>query len=274
MAVVLYGTIGLFLRRVTLPSELVAMCRGFIGAIFVLGYMKVRHEEVHRPALRKNLHWLIISGICLGLNWVFLFAAYMETTVAVASLCNYLAPAMVVLIAPVVLREKLNIRKLPCVLVSLMGVILVSDVLSGEKGNQKGVLLGLLAAACFVGIVLCNRRITGISAMEKAVVQLFVSALTILPYVIIHNYGKVLGFDIHSILITLMLGVIHTGVAYCFYFSGVGTLPVQTVAVLGYLEPVISVLCSTLLLHEPLSVIGWLGAAMVILAAAVSEIMP
>lgn len=273
-AVVLYGTIGLFLRHVSFPSELVAMCRGIIGSIFIFLYLRIRGPKPDTVAIKNNLSWLVLSGICLGLNWIFLFAAYIETTVAIASLCNYLAPAMVVLIAPAVLHEKLDLRKLPCVFVSLLGVALISGVLDGQKGSSKGIILGLLAAAGFVGIVLCNRQLMGISAMDKAIVQLVVSAATILPYVIIHNRGTVIGFDLSSVLITLMLGILHTGVAYCLYFSGMGTLPVQTVAVLGYLEPVVSVLCSVLLLNEPLSLWGWLGAVLVIGAAAVSEIMP
>ena len=69
-----------------------------------------------------------------------------------------------------------------------------------------------------------------------------------------------------------MLGVLHTGVAYCLYFSGMAYLPVQTVAVLGYLEPVVSVLTSALLLAEPLSFTGWIGSALVIVSAALSEL--
>ncbi len=273
-AVVLYGTIGLFLRNVSLPSELVAMCRGIIGSVCVSLYMHFSNRKIDLSAIGNNIVWLILSGICLGLNWIFLFAAYLETTVAVASLCNYLAPAMVVLIAPAVLKEKPDLRKLPCVAASLLGVALVSGVFEGDGGSRKGVILGLLAAACFVGIVLCNRKLRNISAMDKAVVQLAISALTILPYVLINNRITELRLDMTSILITLMLGVVHTGVAYCLYFSGIGSLPVQTVAVLGYLEPVISVLCSAFLLNEPLSLPGWIGAVLVIAAAVISEIIP
>jgi drug/metabolite transporter (DMT)-like permease len=70
-----------------------------------------------------------------------------------------------------------------------------------------------------------------------------------------------------------MLGVLHTGVAYCLYFSGMGSLPVQTVAILGYLEPVVSVLCSAFFLREAMGVSGWIGAVLIIGAAVVSETM-
>ena len=270
-AVVLYGTIGMFLRYVDLPSEIVALCRGSIGALFIFLYQKSRHQVIDREAIRRNLFWLLLSGICLGLNWIFLFAAYIQTTVAIASLCNYMAPAIVVLIAPLLLHEPLEKRKLPCVAAALVGIILVSGVWNGSVGSISGVIMGLAAALCFVGIVICNRKIHDIDAMDKSVVQLAVSALTILPYVLVRNFHASLQWTLPSVLIILMLGAIHTGVAYCLYFSGMGSLPVHTVAILGYLEPVVSVLCSALFLHESMGPAGWAGAVLIIGAAVLSE---
>ncbi len=272
LSVVLYGTIGMFLRFVNLPSELVAMCRGIIGSIFILLFLATRHQRPDTAAIRKNLKWLIASGICLGLNWIFLFAAYTTTTVAIASLCNYMAPVIVILAAPIFLREKLEVKKLPCVMVAFIGIVLVSGVLSGERANGPGIALGLLAAAAFVAIVICNRKLKDISSYDKAVMQLAVSAVTILPYFLIHNAGETLTPDLRSVAIVLMLGIVHTGFAYCLYFSGLGSLPVQTIAVIGYLEPVISILLSAFFLREKMTLWGWVGAVLIIAAALVSEL--
>ena len=209
-----------------------------------------------------------------GLNWIFLFAAYMETTVAVASLLNYMAPVIVILIAPAVLRERLDKRKLLCVAAAFAGILLVSGVWNGSVGSPAGIFLGLMAAVCFVVIVICNRFLRDIRALDRAVVQLAVSALTILPYALIRNRGGLPAPDVRSFLIVLVLGLIHTGLAYCLYFSGMGTLPVQTVAILGYLEPVVSVLCSAFFLKEAMGPVGWIGAALIIGAAVVSETLP
>ena len=271
-AVVLYGTIGLFLRYISLPSEIVALCRGAIGSVFILLYQRIRHQKVDIKGIRDNLRWLILSGIFLGLNWIFLFAAYMTTSVAIASLCNYMAPVIFILIAPIALHESLDKRKLPCVAAAFVGIILVSGVVGGGSvGNISGVIMGLFAALCFVALLICNRKIQDISALDKSTVQLAISALTILPYVLIKNHGTKLVWDQRSTMIILMLGIIHTGFAYCLYFSGVGSLPVQTIAILGYLEPVVSVICSAIFLHEPLGINGVIGAVLIIGAAVVSE---
>ncbi len=273
VAVVLYGTIGMLLRFVEYPSELVALCRGSIGSVFIILYLRTRHKRPDRDAIRRNILWLAISGICLGLNWIFLFAAYTHTTVAIASLCNYVAPVLVIMATPVLLREPLNKRKLPCVFVAFLGIILVSGVWNGAAGNMFGAFMGVAAAVCFVFIVVCNRKLRDISAYDRSIVQLAISALTILPYVIVRNHGTVMTWDTRSVLIILMLGIIHTGAAYCLYFSGLGSLPVQTVAILGYLEPVVSVLCSAILLREPMGPAGWIGGVLILGAALVSEMI-
>lgn len=273
-AVVLYGTIGVFLRYVSLPSEFVAMCRGSIGAIFILIYMLIRHRHLDYKAIRANLLLLIISGVSLGLNWIFLFSAYTQTTVAIASLCNYMAPVIVIIIAPLLLKEVLNKKKLFLVALAIIGIFFISIVPNRSVVNISGVFLGLLAALFFVIIVICNRKLSGIDPLERALVQLVISALTILPYFLIHNQGVKLDFDFKSVIIIIMLGALHTGFAYCLYFSGMAKLPVQSVAVLGYLEPVVSVLCSVFLLNEKMTLLGWIGSVLIVVSALLSEILP
>lgn len=274
MATVLYGTIGLFLRYVKLPSEAVALYRGILGALTLLLFRLLRKERPDAGAIRNNLLWLLLSGVGLGLNWIFLFAAYVNTTVAIASLCNYMAPILVICLTPLVLKEKLDLRKIPCILAALVGMVLVSGVIGGGIVGPSGVVFGLLGACCFVGIVFCNRKLRDISPFDRALVQLAVSALTVLPYVLIKNKGLPLPGDLKSGLIVLMLGVLQTGVAYCLYFSGMANLPLQSVAILGYIEPVVSVLCSVLFLKEPLGWYGWIGAVLILAGAVISEIIP
>jgi len=275
-AVAIYGTIGMVLRYISIPSELVVFCRGALGAFFIWLYRRARGKRVEKSAVRRNLPWLLLSGVALGLNWVFLFAAYRRTTVAVASLCNYTAPMIVLFLSPLLYREKLTARKLVCVAASFVGIVLISDVLSGrpEDMNLPGIALGLAAALGFVGILLCNKKLRDISAYDKAIVQLAVSAVTALPYVLLHNRGGSIVWDGRSVWLTLLLCVFHTGVAYCLYFGSLSDIPVQTIAVWGYVEPVVSVLCSALILREAMSPLGWLGSALILGAAVASELSP
>lgn len=273
-AVVLYGTIGPMTRFIHIPSEVVVLMRGSFGSALVLLFQLSQGRRPDAKAIRENLGWLIASGICLGLNWVFLFAAYAYTTVAIASLCNYMAPIIVIAISPFVFREHIGPRRLACIVAAFVGIMLVSDLPAGISGgvDLTGAGLGLAAALAFVGIVICNKRIGEVDAFDKVIVQLAASAATVLPYVLISDGGIPLGgADVLSYVLLAVLVVVQTGVAYIFYFGSMGLLPVQEIALLGYLEPVISVLGSALVLHEPLGLAGAIGAALVIIAAAAGE---
>ena len=94
-----------------------------------------------------------------------------------------------------------------------------------------------------------------------------------LIYAVAVNLGKEIHVDLRSVLIILMLGVLHTGIAYCYYFDGMARPPLTTYAVLGYFEPVVSVLCSVFLRHEKMTMGGLCGTVMIIAAALMSELL-
>ena len=275
ISIILFGTIGYLLRFVTVPTDIVVFFRASIGFVTLLVIMKLRRIHPDWEAIRSNLFKLILSGACLGLNWVFLFAAYKHTTVAIASLCNYMAPMIIILIAPFVLGERISGRKLVCVLAALIGILSISGVFSGESGraNPVGILFGLAGALGFVGLAVLNRKIKGMVFYDRSMIQLASAAVVALIYAVAANIGKPVEVNLRSVLIILMLGVLHTGVAYCFYFDGLARLPLTTYAILGYLEPVMNVLCSVILLREKMGPAGAAGTVMIIGAALASELI-
>lgn len=273
LAMIIYGTIGLVLRWTDLPSEILVLARGTIGSVFILCYVLLRGKKPSAAAIKNNFGWLVLGGISLGLNWISLFAAYRFTTVAIASLCNYMAPMIVIFLSPLLFKEKLTAKKLLCVAAAALGICLVSGAFSGDlaAANLKGVLFGMGAAICFVGILISNKKTHDISQFDKVIVQLAISAVVILPYVLVMNVGKHIDFGTMDIVWMITLAIVHTGIAYCFYFGSMAVLPMQTVALWGYLEPVVSVLCSALILAEPLGITGVIGSVLVLSAAMISE---
>ena len=120
-AMFIFGTIGLFVRWIPMPSSVIALARGLIGTIFLLAVIAIKKESLSRTSIQKNFRWLLISGILLGFNWILLFESYNYTSVAVSTLCYYMAPILIILISPLALQERLTMRKLLCVLASLGG---------------------------------------------------------------------------------------------------------------------------------------------------------
>ena len=276
MAVLLYGTIGPLTRFIQLPSEVIVLVRGSCGALVVLLYQLAQGRKPDIAAIRDNLGWLLASGVSLGLNWVFLFAAYAHTSVAIASLCNYMAPIIVIAISPIVFGERIGPRRLACIVAALIGIMLVSDLPTAVSGgvDLTGTVLGLAGAIGFVGVVVCNKHIGDVDAFDKVVVQLAISAAVVLPYVLVTDGTiPISGADPLSYALLAVLVAVQTGLAYVFYFGSMGYLPVQEIALLGYIEPVVSVLGSALVLNEPLGIAGVVGATLVIGAAAAGELI-
>lgn len=272
-AVCIFGTTGLILRWTILPAEIMVVGRGIIGACIILGYLLAAGKKPSLEAIRANWKWLFFGGISLGLNWVFLFSAYRYTSVAVASLCNYTAPIIVVILSPLLFRERLTLKQVVCILTSAAGIIMISGFFPmNSRMDFRGILLGMGAAAGFVGIIVGNKNLKGISSFDRVIVQLFLSSCTALPYALFQNWGKNIPWDVTSLLWMVVLAVVHTAIAYFFYYNSMGELPVQTIALWGYVEPVVSVLCSTLVLKEKLGIVGGVGAVLVIGAAVFSEL--
>lgn len=274
-AMFIFGTIGLFVRWIPMPSSVIALARGLIGTIFLLAVIAMKKEPLSRTSIQKNFRWLLISGILLGFNWILLFESYNYTSVAVSTLCYYMAPILIILISPLALQERLTMRKLLCVLASLGGMVCISGILSEgipSAGELKGILLGLAAAVLYAAIVLCNKHIHEISAYEKTVFQLGVSALTMLPYCFFTVVPEELTFEVGPLLMLLLVGVVHTGITYYLYFGSMEFIPAQSVAVISYVDPVVAVLASVLILREPMYLTEAVGAVLILGAAAVSEL--
>ena len=271
----LYGTIGVFVRYIPLPSSVIAMMRGLIGAPFLLLVLLLTKRRMSGGDIRRNLLPLCLSGILLGVNWILLFEAYRFTTVATATLCYYFAPIILVAVSPLLFGERMTARKLLCILAALFGMVFVSGVAENgmpTAGELKGVLLALGAACFYASVVICNKKIHGVSAYDKTIMQLAMAAAVLLPYNMVS--GSFRGMELGGIVLPMLLivGVVHTGFAYCLYFGSMEHLKGQTLAILSYIDPVVAVLLSALLLREPTSVWMLLGAVLILGAAVVSEL--
>ena len=277
LSMLIYGTIGLFVRSISLPTSLIANFRGAVGAIFLLIVLYLQKEKLDFKAIRANLKILIPVGIVMGFNWMLLFEAYRYTTVAVATVFYYLAPVVVMLVSPLILKEKLTLRRCIFVLIALVGMVFTSGVIqSGGGGNwdARGVLLASGAAVMYACIVLLTKFTRNIRSYDITIVELGISAIVLLPYNLLTVDFSTVSIDGMGIFMLAILCVVHTGVAYWLYFGSIAALPAQTSALLSYIDPVVAILLSALLLHEPMDALCAIGAVLVLGSTVLSELMP
>ena len=268
----LWGTLGVFRRYIALPSGMLAFARGVIGALVLLLLYPICRQKPDLAAIRRNGVKLLLSGFLLGLNWICLFEAY-RYSVSTAVVCYYLAPVLVTLAATFLMKERLTPIKLICVLAAFAGAALVSGVGTDMGENQlRCVVFALIAACCYASVTLITKTMRSIPAKDCTVVQLLTAALFLLPYTLILERSAPRSFDTVTVLFLLIVGVLHTGVAFGLYFYAVGRLPAFTVSLYSYLDPVVAILLSALVFRERLGWLGVIGAVLVIGAAALGEL--
>lgn len=274
-SMLIFGSIGVFRRFIPLSSPFLAFSRGLIGGLVILAFMKLKGAGAGgKPDLRQSLR-LALTGAVIGVNWILLFEAYNHTTVAVATLCYYMQPTIVVLLSPLFFKERLTARKAVCAAVAIIGMVMVSGVIGSRElpgGNMRGVLLGLGAAVLYAIVVMMNKGIRGIDAYRKSVIQLLAAGMVMIPYLLLT--GGFAHIELHGFVLPLLLivGVVHTGLAYLLYFGSMDGLRVQSIAILSYIDPVSALFFSALFLKEPLGVPCIIGAVLIIGSAIASEL--
>ena len=275
LAMVIFGTIGIFRKYIPLSSGLVACARGVLGVVFLLVFIKIKKIPMNKESIRKHLSVLLVSGAFIGLNWVLLFESYRYTSVAVATLCYYMAPIFVMIASPFILKEKLTVKKMLCVLTALLGMVFVSGVLDGgiaDVSELKGILFGLGAAALYASVVMMNQKLRKVPTYDKTIMQLGAAAVVLIPYILLmEDLSAVVLTPLISVMLVIV-GVVHTGIAYALYFGSMNGLKAQTVALFSYIDPIVAIILSALFLKEPMTIYSAIGAVLVLGATMISEL--
>ncbi|MEE1014580.1 MAG: DMT family transporter [Lachnospiraceae bacterium] len=275
LAMIIFGTIGIFRKYIPLSSGIVAWVRGVLGVAFLLIFIKMKKINMDWNSIRAHLKILLISGGLIGMNWVLLFESYRYTSVAVATLCYYMAPIFVMTVSPFVLKEKMTVKKAVCVFVALLGMVFVSGVLDGgisDLSELKGILFGLGAAAFYATVIMMNQKLKKVPTYDKTIMQLGTAAVILIPYILLVEDLATVTLTPLIIIMLIIVGVVHTGIAYALYFGSMNELRAQTVALFGYIDPIVAIILSALFLKEPMTVYSAIGAVLVLGATMISEL--
>lgn len=264
-SMIIFGTLGLFTRNISLSSGELALYRAVLAAALILVYLTVTGQSLPIGTIRRELPLLIVSGMAMGINWVLLFQAYRFTTISMATLSYYFAPVIVIVACPILFREKMTPRQLICFVMSTAGLVLIIG--AGGAGNGTdliGVLFGLGAAVFYATVILMNKFIRQVTGIHRTLIQFGGAILILLPYVAFTGGFHLGSLDGRGWICMLIVGLVHTGITYCMYFSSLKDLSGQETAVLSYMDPLVATLISVLLLGEPMTPAQALGGVMIL----------
>ena len=272
LSMAIFGTIGLFVRNISVSSGELALYRAVLAVILLSGYLLVTRQKIPFTKIKKEIPLLLFSGMAMGINWILLFEAYKYTTVSVATLSYYFAPVLVTIACPFIFREKMTGKQAICFVMSTVGIVLITggDLFMGGcasvVGNRDliGILFGLGAAVLYATVILLNKFIKNVAGIHRTFLQFLAAIIILVPYVALTGGCTLGGLNGKGWVCLLIVGLIHTGLTYCMYFSSLRELPGQKAAILSYIDPLVAVLASVLILSEPLTAVQALGGALIL----------
>ncbi len=263
LSMFIFGTVGVIRKYVVFPSAFIAGVRGIAGALFLMCF----NRKYNREAVKKDLKLLITAGVLIGINWIFFFESQRYTSIAVATMCYYTAPIIVILISPFILKERLSLNKIIATFLAAAGVVLLAG--KAEGASVKGVSLGLCAAVGYAAQLFVNKFVKYTDALDRTIVPILTAGIVSLPYSLVTE--TIPSPDIKSIVFLGIICIIHTGIAYALYFSSIKHLEAQNVALASFLDPATAVICSTMILKEEISLYSAIGCFLILVAIIIAS---
>ena len=275
ISMTIFGTLGIFVRNIPVSSGELALYRAILAALLIAVYLIVTKQKIPFAKIKQEIPLLLLSGVAMGVNWILLFEAYKFTTVSLATLSYYFAPVIVTVVCPILFHEKLTGKQILCFIMSTIGLVMITGI--GDIGGGSdfiGILFGLGAAVFYATVILLNKFIKNVEGIPRTFLQ-FISAIVILiPYVIITSGVTLGGMNAFGWVNLLIVGLIHTGVTYCMYFSSLKELPGQKAAILSYIDPLVAVVISVTILGEKMTFWQVVGGILILGFTLWNEISP
>ncbi len=271
----IFGTLGPFVRNISVSSGELALYRAIMATGLVGVFLLITKQKIPFDKIKKEVPLLLASGVAMGINWILLFEAYKHTTISVATLSYYFAPVIVTIVCPLLFKEKLTGKQIVCFIMSTLGIVMITGI--GDMGggnNIIGILFGLGAAVFYATVILLNKFIKNVEGIHRTFMQFIAAVVTLIPYVMLTS-GVTLGsMDGIGWVNLLIVGLVHTGITYCMYFSSLKELPGQKVAILSYIDPLVAVVISVTILGETMTLWQVIGGFLILGFTLWNEISP
>ena len=269
-SLLLFGSNGIVASYILLSSVEIVFTRTLIGSLFLILVFALSKRK-SQICKKIHLFYLIVSGVAMGASWMFLYEAYARIGVSIATLAYYCGPVIVMILSPILFREKMTWAKLVGSLAVLTGMFCVNNHALSQGGSAWGLICGIMSAIMYAFMVIFNKKAVSITGLKNSMCQLVTSFITVAIFLGLYH-GFSICIEPENLLPILLLGIINTGIGCYFYFSSIGNLPIQTVAICGYLEPLSALVFSAVFLEETLSFVQIVGVMLILGGAAFGEL--
>ena len=130
------------------------------------------------------------------------------------------------------------------------------------------------AAVFYATVILLNKSIHQVEGIHRTFLQFLSAIVVLIPYVLSTNGITLSSLNAVGWVNLLIVGLVHTGITYCLYFSSLKELPGQEAAILSYIDPLVAVLVSVTLLGESMTAMQVIGGALILGFTLLNELSP
>ncbi len=271
LVMIIWGSLGVFTKSIPLSALHLAFLRALIALPVLWGVMKLQKADKVEWALLKPY---LVSGALLGFGWLTLFYGFKHTSISSAVIIYNMCPVYVMIAAPLILKETISKLQITVIFFSLLGLILIvgNNLLAGY--GYMGMALSAVAGMLYATIILINRSITcRVDNQTATFVQIVTAMLVLLPFVVLDgSILTVVHLDARAVVYTILLGIVHTGVAYTLFFSLAAHMKSVEMVAYSYLEPLFSILFSVIIVGEKLTILQIIGGIFILGSTYIGEL--
>ena len=273
----MWGSMGLFVRvlgKIGCSSFEIVFLRSIVTAVCLFLVLAVRDRSLFRVRLRDL--WCFLGTGLLSIVFFNLcyFTTIRLTSLAVAAVLLYTAPAIVIVLSAILFREKITSRKLSALVLTLVGCICVSGMLAGDSAmTLQGFIVGLGA-----GLGYALYSIFGRFALERGYRSFTISFYTFLfasvgtiPFISMSNIRRAVSTSPSQTGLVVLYGVFTTVLPYILYTRGLQGVENGQAAIIASVEPVVATILGTVIYHEMLSLYEVIGIVLVLGAIVISN---
>lgn len=271
LGLLILGSNGVIASFISMSSYEIVLTRSFFGGCFLWLLILFSRQPLRIRTYKKELLFMMISGAAMGVNWMCLYEGYTQIGVSLSTLLCYCGPVLVLILSPVFFKEKLTLPKILGFCAVMTGMILINQGSLSEGKSLWGLFCGMMAAVSYAVMLISNKKARHITGLENAALQILFAFVTIGIF-ILFKQGLTIHIQSADWLPVLILGLFNTGVGIYLYFSPISKLPVQSVAICGYMEPLSAVIFSVIFLGEVMLPVYILGGACIIGGAMFGEL--
>lgn len=263
-AAIIWGSNGVIVNWVPYDAYAIAFFRVMFASLALLPIVLLTQNNEAKRAARS---WKVMVplGLLLALGWTLLFYSMKLIAIANAVLLNYTAPIFVALLAPIVLKEKLEKSTVLALAMSVAGIVVISyqQNLQFSDTNLLGVTVGLLAGLVYAGFIIASKEaLSSFSSQVVAFYAYFVASVCLFPFIAGTDFSS----HLSSWILLLVLGVVNTGFAVTLYLKGLAMIKAQKAVVFTYLEPASAVVFGFVFLAQQPTPLMFVGGFLILLA--------